>query len=333
MILIISSQDDLSTHEVVDWLLYYKQPFLRISQDDNIEIQRITISNERHVVHFKVRGVTYCSQNFTSIWYRRGWITTDLSEYTKKSQSPLKVSLNNQFFGEKTTSFNYLYFLLFKDSINKPSDCNLNKLITLQLASEIGLRIPHSEILSTKKEVQILNRKYNLINKPVTQGVFINSAKEMVNTLTTEVTAKNIKGIPDTFFPTLFQEKINKEIELRAFFIEEQFFTSAIFSQQDPKTSTDFRNYNEKHPNRTPPFILPSKIQQQLVKLMNKLGLNSGSIDIILSKKGEYVFLEVNPIGQFKQVSYPCNYYIEHFIAKKLIAKNENNKIQKKIIA
>lgn len=52
---------------------------------------------------------------------------------------------------------------------------------------------------------------------------------------------------------------------------------------------------------------------------MEVIDLNSGSIDMLVSKKNEYIFLEVNPIGQFAQVSYPCNYYIQKEIASELI--------------
>ncbi|MPT35513.1 MAG: hypothetical protein E2604_10600 [Flavobacterium sp.] len=61
----------------------------------------------------------------------------------------------------------------------------------------------------------------------------------------------------------------------------------------------------------------------KLKKLMKVLKLNSGSIDMLVSSNNEYVFLEVNPIGQFGQVSKPCNYYLEKQIAKEL------NKISK----
>jgi len=46
--------------------------------------------------------------------------------------------------------------------------------------------------------------------------------------------------------------------------------------------------------------------------------LNSGSIDILVTPNNEYVFLEVNPVGQFGMVSQPCNYYLEKRIAERL---------------
>ena len=52
--------------------------------------------------------------------------------------------------------------------------------------------------------------------------------------------------------------------------------------------------------------------------------MNTGSFDFILTSEGEYVFLEVNPIGQFGMVSYPCNYYLEEKIVDLLIQKDNS---------
>jgi hypothetical protein len=39
---------------------------------------------------------------------------------------------------------------------------------------------------------------------------------------------------------------------------------------------------------------------------------------MIVTPEGEYVFLEVNPTGQFGWVSDNCNYYLEEKIANHL---------------
>jgi hypothetical protein len=41
-------------------------------------------------------------------------------------------------------------------------------------------------------------------------------------------------------------------------------------------------------------------------------------VDLIYTPDGEYVFLEVNPMGQFHWLSENCNYYLEEFIANQL---------------
>lgn len=55
---------------------------------------------------------------------------------------------------------------------------------------------------------------------------------------------------------------------------------------------------------------------------MHSIKLNCGSVDMVLTKDNQYIFLEVNPIGQFSQVSIPANYLIEKEIAKYLLYGN-----------
>ena len=85
----------------------------------------------------------------------------------------------------------------------------------------------------------------------------------------------------------------------------------AIFSQNDTQTEVDFRHYNNKTPiglfHTNYPKPLKQKLKKKLMKLLN---LTTGSIDMILTKKKEYVYLEVNPVGQYDMVSVPCNYYL-----------------------
>ena len=52
---------------------------------------------------------------------------------------------------------------------------------------------------------------------------------------------------------------------------------------------------------------------------MNKLSLNTGSLDIIKTVDGEFTFIEVNPVGQFMAPSNRCNFDLEKLIAKWLI--------------
>ena len=98
----------------------------------------------------------------------------------------------------------------------------------------------------------------------------------------------------------------------------------AIFSQSDEKTKTDYRNYNRVKPNRNVPYKLPQDVEDKICLFMDASGLDTGSIDIIKSTDGRYVFLEVNPCGQFDWLSGNCNYYIEQKIAHYLMQSGQN---------
>ena len=75
MILIVSSQEDFSTNEVIDWILYYQHPFLRLCQDDFTEIENMQIQNNQTEIIFRVKGKAFYNKDFKSVWYRRSWLS------------------------------------------------------------------------------------------------------------------------------------------------------------------------------------------------------------------------------------------------------------------
>ncbi|MGH9762966.1 MAG: hypothetical protein ACREAC_19250, partial [Blastocatellia bacterium] len=69
---------------------------------------------------------------------------------------------------------------------------------------------------------------------------------------------------------------------------------------------------------RTVPYRLSCDLESRLAALMKAVNLDTGSIDMVRTVDGRFVFLEVNPVGQFGMVSQPCNYYLERKLAKAL---------------
>jgi hypothetical protein len=97
--------------------------------------------------------------------------------------------------------------------------------------------------------------------------------------------------------PVIFQQYIEKEYELRITVIGLQVFACAIFSQEKPEAAHDFRNSKHINELRHTPVNLPSHITKSILHFMQLVGLDYGSIDMIYTATGEYVFLEVNPDG------------------------------------
>jgi ATP-GRASP peptide maturase of grasp-with-spasm system len=220
---------------------------------------------------------------------------------------------------EAQTLIQFLYYKLNgKRHINSYYNSDVNKLIVLEKAIKVGLLIPYTKILTNKNQASkfIKEIDYELITKTATPASTI-TGKELIIFSYTE--AVNPQQLPIDFFPSMFQKMVEKEFELRIFFLESTFYTMAIFSQNDNQTKIDFRKYNREKPNRTVPFILPADIEHKLLNLMQSLHLNSGSIDMIYGKDEQYYFLEVNPIGQFGMTSFPCNYNLEKKIVEYLM--------------
>jgi glutathione synthase/RimK-type ligase-like ATP-grasp enzyme len=101
-----------------------------------------------------------------------------------------------------------------------------------------------------------------------------------------------------TASPMLFQERIAKQFEIRATIVGDRVFAAAIDATASPKANLDWRRYDNEN-TRYRPFALPPDIEAKLITLLQELGLRYGAADLIVTPDGEYVFLEVNPNGQY----------------------------------
>jgi ATP-GRASP peptide maturase of grasp-with-spasm system len=210
-----------------------------------------------------------------------------------------------------------------KKWLTNPRELSQYKPQVLIAAKKVGMEIPDTIITTAKEDLIIFKAKYDrIISKSISDMVELGNNADIYDTMTIEISEEIIKKTNSIFFPSLFQELIEKEYEIRSFYLDGEFYSMAIFSQNDKKTEIDFRNYNSKNPNRTIPYKLPDEIEDKLRNLMKMLHILTGSLDIIKSLDGKYVFLECNPVGQFGMTSFPCNYYIDQKIAKYLISND-----------
>jgi len=204
--------------------------------------------------------------------------------------------------------------------LTHPSEFTVNKLEVLNEARKVGLKTPQTYICSTKSElINFIKEHKRIITKDINKPLFFYNKNLYYNTITKEVTKSIINKLPKNFTPSFFQCLIEKQFEIRVFYLDGNLYSMAIFSQNDSKTSIDFRDYNLQKPNRFVPYIVPENIRSKIVNLMKRLKLTTGSIDLIYDKNSEYIFLEINPIGQFSMVSNPCNYFLEKKVAQHLI--------------
>lgn len=96
----------------------------------------------------------------------------------------------------------------------------------------------------------------------------------------------------------MFQELIEKAFEVRVTVVGKQVFATEIHSQQSQRTKDDWRRYDlENTPHKE--HVLPSEIESACLNLTRHYSLAFAAIDIIVTPKGKYVFLEINPNGQW----------------------------------
>jgi hypothetical protein len=98
--------------------------------------------------------------------------------------------------------------------------------------------------------------------------------------------------------PIVLQAYVPKLMELRVTVVGAQVFAAEIDSQATHHTREDWRRYDlAKTAHR--PHRLPDAIASGCIRLVAEAGLSYGTIDLILTPDGRYVFLELNAAGEY----------------------------------
>lgn len=314
MILIISVEYDYSTIQVTQWLQHLGVPFFRINGEDSYKVKLVEIGTKQHFIIYNQKEELRLSDVKAS-WYRRGSINIRY-EFPFDISSEIHSDIGEHLSDEIKILEKYFYFLLEQiPHIGTFEKRGLNKLEILYHAKKLSINIPETFIIDNRENIPYINGG-RFITKCISEPFMPITKYGQYMTYTEE--KESIKTIPQKFFPSLFQTKIEKEADIRVFYINGKFYAMAIMSQNDNQTSTDFRKYLKEKPNRKFPFKLSTELEFKLNQLMRIISLETGSIDLILTKDGLFIFLEVNPVGQFGMTSYPCNYYLEKLIAMEL---------------
>lgn len=174
-----------------------------------------------------------------------------------------------------------------------------SKPLQLKLAQQLGFRVPRTLISNDPQRFQKFYEQCHgeVIFKVLVQGPLgASEGKGVYTTLVRPEHLQNFETIRRV--PGLFQEHIPKAVDLRVTVIGEQVFPVEIHSQDQSASQIDWRKGDAcdlKHARHH----FPAKIERQCLALVKNFNLEFGAIDLILTPQGEYVFLEINPSGQF----------------------------------
>lgn len=322
MVIIISRPNDQSTANVIDWLHYLKKPFRRINGSDIFSPRsQLTLHLNADEFNFSIDGDQVDNPcNVDAVWFRRN----DTYQLPKALIDELAgegyheeiiTHINN----ENAMGKQAFYCCLAngKKLLGHYDGNHVNKLRILAIAKRHHLSIPDTMITNSKSDLRRMLKKHGIvITKPIGNSFTIPDGKneqQKFQLYTEELTVDSLEAIPETFSHSLFQQKLDKVLDIRTFYLNGCFYSMAIFSQANSQTKLDFKKYAN---NRNIPYKLPASIEDSLHRLMTEAGLNTGSIDLIKAGDGRIVFLEVNPVGQYDMTTVPCNYHLDRKIAE-----------------
>lgn len=179
----------------------------------------------------------------------------------------------------------------------------------LQEAQALGLDIPRTLVTNSPSAARRFYDECNsrMIVKAVGKGaVDPNNVQDFGDErfiYTSQVTHEDLDELDGVrVCAHLFQERIAKVMDLRVVVIGRRVFTIGIHASQEHH-ALDWRidystlTYSIEH--------LPAEVEHRALALVRAFGLQFSSMDFVLSPEGKYIFIELNPNGQFLWLSPP----------------------------
>lgn len=198
-----------------------------------------------------------------------------------------------------------------------------HKQLQLQVARRLGLEIPKTLISNDPDAVRRFAADCDgrIVTKMLSSFAIYEDGLEKV-VFTNPVSESDLADLDGLkFCPMTFQEMIPKSRELRVTIVGNEIFTASIDSASSERATYDWRRDGVGLLEAWVRYDLPEDISEKLLSLMDHFGLNYGAIDIIVSPDGRYVFLEINPVGEFFWLERCPGLPISQAIARVLLGK------------
>lgn len=296
-VLIVSTKYDPHVDFLIPRLTERHIPFVRFNTEDFPLRSRLTVSFDENGCHRESLSLPNSpdttGEDIISVWYRR----------PAPFEFPEEFALAVRMFAEEETrdTMRGLWELLDCLWVNHPENIRRanSKLHQLNIAHQIGLEIPKTIVTNDPDEARKFIRSCpgDVIAKPLSRGL-VNEHEQPMAFYTSVVSPEQAKQINHVqYAPSFFQEYVPKDVELRITVVGDNAFTAEIHSQQRDDTRHDWRRNALALEHKE--HQLPVEIQAKCLALTIKLELQFGAIDMILTPDGRYVFLEINPNGQW----------------------------------
>ena len=187
--------------------------------------------------------------------------------------------------------------------VNNPDDNRKHqrKFPQLRLARSVGLRVPRSIITNDAEAAAEFFAACpgGVICKPMLIGShYIDGEHHVAYTRTVAPGEFDALKASIALCPTYLQEKIAKDNELRVTIIGDAVFACRIDSQAIAGAEEDWRAVDTERLPHTM-VTLPETIERALRRYLEACGLKFGAFDLIVTPEQNYVFLELNPNGQW----------------------------------
>jgi glutathione synthase/RimK-type ligase-like ATP-grasp enzyme len=187
--------------------------------------------------------------------------------------------------------------------INHPS-ANVaasHKIEQLSRALRFGLAVPNTLVTQDRQSLQQFweRCKGNVILKPLASG-YISRQSQEEDTLiyTNYLSESDIENPALSACPTLFQQAIQKTIDVRVTIVDSHVHAVSLVSPESESPTLDIRRDNMEGVKYAP-IPIPDSVTKPLLSYLRSYNLRFAAVDFVLDSAGQWIFLEVNPNGQW----------------------------------
>lgn len=315
-VLIESSARDATTAEVIAWLTRWGRRCVWIQDDDPVVDLTIRLDPGGDSATLRFRsGLKVDLSDIQACWHRQGALTTSVPAGYPE---PLLRLLEADWVATRTAVHAQLRpGRRLGSSTQESATPNLVQLLQ---ARALGIAIPTTLVATSRSALRYFLREFP---RAITKRFEVLPQLSLEGTLwapggTRLIAAEELDALDESFFPALVQALVEKSYELRIFYLRGELYAMALLTSNGREPLVDVRSPPSPDHLRMVPYSLPPDWADKLRRLMQALGLDTGSLDAIVTPDDALVFLEVNPVGQLDWVSKECNYHLEEHIARYL---------------
>ena len=300
MLLVVTNKSDLACDFLILRLRERGIPFLRLNTEDYGTVFQVNLSLTAGDASYQIEfsdGRLITETDISAVYFRQP-ASPDVSADIAESD---RVFARR----EARELLRSLWRLIDRGKwLNHPKSLWLasNKVEQLTVAQMLGFNIPATCVSASEPTVRrfIETCDGRVICKAVKHG-FLRQGHTVQVATTQRIGPEFLNRFRDYApVPTIFQEEIAKAVDVRVTVVGDRVFATAIHSQEHPETAVDWRLWDMHDCDlRHEAIRLPSRLEVLCRRITRRFDLRYAAIDLIKTDQGEYVFLELNPNGQW----------------------------------
>lgn len=296
MLLIVTNSQDATADYLASVLQARDVEFFRFDTDTCLSKTSLSfVAGKPLLLH---DGTPFSPRNFTDVWYRR----PERLKHKAIAHSPEgKFTLD-----EWSEALEGFFAHIPKSCwMNHPSAnaAASHKLEQLTSARGLGFLLPDTLVTQDANELRDFYARHQgkIITKPLARG-YVERGEGEIDTLiyTNRVTPEHLAELDDlSTCPTLFQELVDKRSDVRLTVVDASIHAVEMLAEDESGSQRCDIRRNNMEDVRYRTISLPVDISSKIHRLMRHYQLRFAAIDMVVSKAGDWVFLEVNPNGQW----------------------------------